>query len=596
MTLLASIRRLGLPLIIASQAVFVLQAAAAADEAAIVVAVQNSSQTALERSFAKETIRFLSDSNYDRSIVFKKLPLDQITKLAQERKIDFALLGPDAYAAMEIHFGAHALCSQRLISDESKKVSGAAVLISADNKNIRELSDLTRVAVSKDESRAFFVKAFKRELLQLDSDADRGKNISIELFSQSETQLLDLLLSGQISALLLPAGALEKLKSSDASAAKLLKVVGETSPNPILASSSSLYPGLTFAAFPSADSETAARLTASLLGMPTADGYDWSLPTTFEFVHELLSVIRDADYLKRPDQSLLTLLKEYWMYLCFALLAVLALIIHSLRTEVLVKRRTAQLTLALKEREAMKEEVNAYIKRLAYMERIGMVGEISSMLAHELKQPLAVIHNYARAITRMLAKDIVPDRPTMGSVIDKIDDQCDKAAKIIDHVRSYTKDKEKTKTVLDLSQLSLLAVQNFKILFNLDVQHEIEPNVRIVGNPLEAELLLNNLLKNAMEAGEENSEPQVKLIVRSSGSNALIEISDNGPLLTDEELASIGVPLQSRKANGLGLGLVIVQRIVESARGKIQFLRNSPCGVRVIVTWPLSQNNPNEKE
>ena len=79
----------------------------------------------------------------------------------------------------------------------------------------------------------------------------------------------------------------------------------------------------------------------------------------------------------------------------------------------------------------------------------------------------------------MLAKDIVPDRPTMGSVIDKIDDQCDKAAKIIDHVRSYTKDKEKTKTVLDLSQLSLLAVQNFKILFNLDVQHKIEPNVQI---------------------------------------------------------------------------------------------------------------------
>ena len=196
---------------------------------------------------------------------------------------------------------------------------------------------------------------------------------------------LDLLLSSQISALLLPAGALEKLKSSDASAAKLLKVVGETSSNPNLASSSSLYPGLTFAAFPSSDSETAARLTASLLGMPSADGYEWSLPTTFEFVHELLSVIRDADYLKRPDQSLLTLLKEYWMYLCFALLAVLALIIHSLRTEVLVKRRTAQLTLALKEREAMKEEVNAYIKRLAYMERIGMVGEISSMLAHELK-------------------------------------------------------------------------------------------------------------------------------------------------------------------------------------------------------------------
>lgn len=595
MTFFALIRRLSLPLIIALQTVFMLQAAAA-DKAAIIVAVQNSNQTALERTFVEETVRFLSDSNYDRSIVFEKLPLEQITKLAQERKIDFALLGPDAYAAMEIHFGAHALCTQRLASDENKKVSGAAVLISKDNKNIRQLSDLTRVAVSKNESHAFFVKAFKREILQLDSDTPRSKNISIEFFPQSEAQLIDRLLSGQLSAVLLPAGALEKLKSSDESAAKLLRVVGDASSAPTLASSSSLYPGLTFAAFPSADSETASRLAASLLGMPTASNYDWSLPTTFESVHELLSVTHDADYLKRPGLSLLTLLKEYWMYLCFGLLAILALIIHSLRTEVLVKRRTEQLTLALREREAMKEEVNAYIKRLAYMERIGMVGEISSMLAHELKQPLAVIHNYARAITRMLAKDIVPDKTTMGAVIDKIDGQCGKAAEIIDHVRSYTKDKEKTKTVLDLSQLSLLAVQNFKILFNLDVQHNIEPNVRIVGNPLEAELLLNNLLKNAMEAGEGNTVPQVKLIVRSLGSNALIEICDNGPLLSDEELASIGVPLQSRKANGLGLGLVIVQRIVESARGKIQFLRNHPCGVRVIVTWPLNQTENHERE
>ena len=83
-----------------------------------------------------------------------------------------------------------------------------------------------------------------------------------------------------------------------------------------------------------------------------------------------------------------------------------------------------------------------------------MAGEISFMLAHELKQPLGVIHNYARGITRLLNKNTSIERSMLEPVIKKIDDQSKKAALIIDHVRNYAKNKERNKIPVDLCQVS----------------------------------------------------------------------------------------------------------------------------------------------
>lgn len=105
----------------------------------------------------------------------------------------------------------------------------------------------------------------------------------------------------------------------------------------------------------------------------------------------------------------------------------------------------------MREKEAMKKEVNAYIQRLSSLERIAMAGEISFMLAHELKQPLGVIHNYARGITRLLNKNTSIERSMLEPVIKKIDDQSKKAALIIDHVRNYAKNKERNKIPVDVN-------------------------------------------------------------------------------------------------------------------------------------------------
>ena len=76
-----------------------------------------------------------------------------------------------------------------------------------------------------------------------------------------------------------------------------------------------------------------------------------------------------------------------------------------------------------------------------------------------------------------------------------------------------------------------------------------------------------------------------------SGVFAKLEIRDNGPVLSDEEFNGIGQPLKTGKSSGLGLGLQIVKRIVEAAKGSIEFKRIPQGGVAVETLWPLAKKS-----
>lgn len=582
---------------LATVIVFFLIPVSAFAETSVVIAVQNDRQSSVEAGFLNETVQYISGVFCDQAIRVLDIPYKEIQKLASERKINYAILSPDSYAALERLCGAHALVSQKRTKDTDKKIIGGALVVRTSENNIKQLSDLKSVAVVQSESNAFFVKAFLREIQLGGFSSFYRSPIKMEKIKESEIELINRLIEKQHEAVLLPFGRLEQLIKTEPRLNNEVKVIVPAFSNSSFDyASTPLYPGWTVAAFPPADSVRTSLLTRCLLEMPSENSeFDWALAPNYESVHELLTTTQDKDYLTLTKPSIFAFFKQFWIFFVFILFAVLGLIIHTLRTEFLVKKKTQELTQALREKEAMKKEVNAYLQRLSSLERIAMAGEISSMLAHELKQPMGVIHNYARGITRLLNKNTSIERNMMESVIKKIDEQSKKAALIIDHVRNYAKNKERNKIPVDLCLVSKETIKNFTMVFNFEITSEMEPDVFIIGDPLEIELLLNNLLKNALEAVSQVKHPTIHFSLTKTEDHSVIEISDNGPKLTDQKLKSIGTPLQSNKPSGWGLGLVIVRRIVESAGGEIRFCRNTPTGVRAIVTWPLYKYNSKKR-
>ena len=67
----------------------------------------------------------------------------------------------------------------------------------------------------------------------------------------------------------------------------------------------------------------------------------------------------------------------------------------------------------------------------------------------------------------------------------------------------------------------------------------------------------------------------------------VLTVSDNGMLESDEQLEKLSVPMQSEKSEGLGLGLSIARRIIESYDGSLTFTRNKPSGLGVTVRFPI---------
>ena len=271
--------------------------------------------------------------------------------------------------------------------------------------------------------------------------------------------------------------------------------------------------------------------------MPTdADGCDWRPGARYDAVHELLEALGDAAYLRQSQFSWEAFVRNYGVWLAFLAAVLLGIVVHSVRAEYLIRRRTTELMRAVEEKRRVEEEAKRYNERLVAMERAGLVGELSSMIAHELKQPLAVIRNYARGLSRTMAHGGSTDPEVFRTVLAKIDSQSTKASDIIDHVRSFARQPAQP-VPTSLSDLAEKAIAQFCATRGLEVSRRIEPGVTILADALEMELLISNLLKNAADATAGTDDAVIRASLSAEDGTAMLTISDNGPRLTDEQFA-----------------------------------------------------------
>lgn len=338
----------------------------------------------------------------------------------------------------------------------------------------------------------------------------------------------------------------------------------------------------------------ARTLTNALLNIKrTSDNeYFWGIATNFKSIDQMLRMLdKDAWY---PDRkwTFEKFIREYYPLVLAVALVILSLCLHSAVVGRLVRKRTFELTCALREQKRLQVEVGKANIRIEKMQKIGVLGHLSALFAHELGQPLNNIAMYAFSLRRQIDKGAA-DREKICRTLREIEGQSERAGNIIRGIRKAVRSQAETNRTVELSGVVRKAIENFKLAqqFSGNVELSTVDGLFVKADPLEIELMILNLLRNSAQAQESQAKRAIFLKIQKLQDEAVLSVCDRGPALSEESISKLTVGWPSSKPEGLGLGLSIVRNLIEVLGGHIKFCKSSYGGLQVNLTIPLSKES-----
>lgn len=214
--------------------------------------------------------------------------------------------------------------------------------------------------------------------------------------------------------------------------------------------------------------------------------------------------------------------------------------------------------------------------RLAHASRVNALGEMASGIAHELTQPLTAILSQLQAGKHMFQRS---ENKSLGKVLDDAIEQSKRAASILERMRRWTTPQEPSEQLTSLQEsmetirsLLLPKANELKISMRF-----ASPPTRVLvkADPVELEQVLFNLVRNALDAVEDQVDPLVKVQLHTGATEAFIDVSDNGGGVAPEIRQRIFEPFVTRKKGGTGLGLALSQRLTEQMGGEISLVEDT---------------------
>ena len=239
------------------------------------------------------------------------------------------------------------------------------------------------------------------------------------------------------------------------------------------------------------------------------------------------------------------------------------------------------------ESEAQLHEAQGELARLA---RLNELGEMASTLAHELNQPLSAIANYVQGCVRLLAQ--VPGAPAeqMRGALAETARQSLRAGEIIRHLREFTRrgdtDKEPEDVKKLIEEAGALALvgskeRGIRTTFEFSAGDEL-----VLVDRVQIQQVLTNLMRNAIEAMRDTERRDLTVRTYREDDGMRVEVSDTGPGIAEEIAGQLFQPFTTTKAGGMGIGLSISRRIIQSHGGDLQYRRNESGGATFGFTLP----------
>lgn len=463
---------------------------------------------------------------------------------------------------------------------------GGAMVVRKDRKDLTDLGDLKGKIASTTNYDAFMS-------LQTNLGAIAEKGFDPEKFFSSILQrgnsvkVLEDVSAGRSDVGLIRACVLEALKKSRSDVWDGLSVIKNQGDSNFPCSvTTSLYPGFLLGVVDGTSPELTREVAKVLLSVDARenDGFYWSLTTDFSSVHRLFKDLKIGPYSYLRVWTLKRIWAEFWPFIVIAVVLVLFFIIHWIRVEHLVNKRTRSLQSALiRQKETEKKRRETVIK-LEALQKVGVVNQLSSIFAHEMRQPLASMKYASRAIlTRLKTKSL--DVETLKKSLTLIRTEVEKADAIVQKVNDYARGTADRTQKINFSYLVRSVAEDLKNTSSVSVDFEsTSESLWVKGDPLELQIAVLNLLKNAAEAS-----PNVSVKLELKGKEICLEVVTSGREMTIKEIESFQIPFKSSKPYGLGLGLQIIKSVIEKHRGSVSYSPRKGGGVQTLIFLPSIQ-------
>ena len=247
----------------------------------------------------------------------------------------------------------------------------------------------------------------------------------------------------------------------------------------------------------------------------------------------------------------------------------------------------------LTERQQIEQRVHELQEELVHASRLASLGEITSMVAHEVNQPLSASGTYLEVARELLASEQGDDRTRGLKSLEQAAAQIRRVGETVRRIREFARKKTPDLVPEDINRIieeanAIASVgskaKHIRTIFDLSPSR---PQTMV--DRIQIQQVIMNLVRNAIDAMTDH-DPRELILQSRTNEAGLIEVSvmDSGPGVTEGAAKRLFTPFMTTKKDGTGLGLAICRTIVEAHGGRLWHEKSPLGGAAFKFTLPAS--------
>ena len=246
------------------------------------------------------------------------------------------------------------------------------------------------------------------------------------------------------------------------------------------------------------------------------------------------------------------------------------------------------------EQRAAESEAREHREHLAHADRLNMMGEMATGIAHEINQPLSAISILVQAGDHLIR---TKRYARLAEILEKLVRHAHRASAVIDRMQQMAKRHESVKETIECEELirdvTRLAEAEARVR---DIEIEIDPQAGLPVVSVDAvqiQQVVLNLLRNGMDAMQSiacrnGNTIGIRTRLRDDGS-VEVAVIDKGSGVPEDAAETLFSPFATTKKTGMGMGLSISRAIVTAHGGNLNFRNNGDGGATFYFTLPPAE-------